>query len=73
MSSHVEGIMRRRLGALAARECYRRANDAARLAAATADPEEKQDLLAVERRWLTLGRSVELEQTLENEVKKKLN
>jgi hypothetical protein len=54
----------------AARECYRRAAEARRLAAATADPAEKQDLLAVEQGWLTLARKAELELETEERLKK---
>jgi hypothetical protein len=39
-------------------ECYRRANEARRLADSPGiPPEEKADLIAVERRWLALARS----------------
>jgi hypothetical protein len=42
------------------RECYRKAEDAARKAAVETDQELKQDFLDVERRWLVLARSYDL-------------
>jgi hypothetical protein len=53
--------------ALAVRECYRRAAEARRLAAATTDPEEKRDLITVEQRWLALARSEEVEDEIKKE------
>jgi hypothetical protein len=54
----------------AAGECYRRAAEAGRLAAGTADPAEKRDLLTVEQRWLTLALKAELELETEEGFKK---
>jgi hypothetical protein len=62
--------MPQRFTSPAARECYRRAAEAGRLAAGTRDPAEKQDLLTVEQGWLTLARKVELE--TEERLKKQL-
>jgi hypothetical protein len=42
------------------RECYRKAEDSARKAAAQTDPELKQDYLNLERRWLVLAKSYDL-------------
>ena len=39
-------------------EYYRRAAQAKRLAEAASDPDEKEDLLAVERKWLELAQRV---------------
>jgi hypothetical protein len=38
-------------------ECYRRAEEARRIAAAAVDASTKADFLEVERRWLSLARS----------------
>jgi hypothetical protein len=37
-------------------ECYKRAAEARRLAKDSADPQDKVDLFAVERGWLSLAR-----------------
>lgn len=39
------------------RECYRKAEDCARKAAAETDPQLKRDFLDNERRWLLLAQS----------------
>ncbi len=40
-------------------ECHRRAAEAGRMADAATTPSEKEDLLEVERRWLSLARTYE--------------
>jgi hypothetical protein len=46
------------------RECYRRAEDCARKAAAQTDPTLKADFLDLERRWLVLARSYDFSERL---------
>jgi hypothetical protein len=46
------------------RECYRRAEDCARQAAAQTSPNLKQDFLDMERRWMSLARSYEFTERL---------
>jgi hypothetical protein len=52
-------------------ECHRRAAEAEKLAAAAADPAEKQDLLAVSEKWLALGREAELELQTKKRLKQR--
>jgi len=47
-------------------ECHAHAEDCARKAAAQSDPRLKQDFLDMERRWLSLAKSYELSQRLNN-------
>jgi hypothetical protein len=44
--------------------CYRHAEDCARQAAETSDPQLRQDFLALEQHWLKLARSYELGERL---------
>jgi hypothetical protein len=46
------------------RECYRRAEDCARKAAAETDPKLKADFLDLERRWVLLAQSHEFTERL---------
>jgi hypothetical protein len=48
------------------RDCYAHATECARKAAAQTDPQLKQDFLDMERRWLTLAKSYELSQRLDD-------
>jgi hypothetical protein len=48
------------------RDCYAHAAECARKAAAQTDPQLKQDFLDMERRWLTLAKSYELSQRLDD-------
>jgi hypothetical protein len=48
------------------RDCYAHAEDCARKAAAQTDSQLKQDFLDMERRWLTLAKSYELSQRLDD-------
>jgi hypothetical protein len=48
------------------RDCYSHAEECGRKAAAQTDPQLKHDVLEMERRWLTLARSYELSQRLED-------
>jgi hypothetical protein len=64
--------MPQRVRLRAARQCYRRAAEARKLAATTDDPAQKQDLLAVAQGWLALARRGELEQLSEDELEKAL-
>ena len=41
-------------------ECYRRAQEARRMADAASSPFERADFLAIEQRWLSLARSPQL-------------
>ena len=50
--------MPQRRRASVVREYYRRAAQAKSLAEAASDPDEKEDLLAVERKWLELAQRV---------------
>jgi hypothetical protein len=47
-------------------ECHAHAEDCARKAAAQSNPRLKQDFLDMERRWLSLAKSYELSQRLNN-------
>jgi hypothetical protein len=46
------------------RECYRQAEDLARIAKQTRDPALKRDYLNAEQRWLALARSYEFTERL---------
>jgi hypothetical protein len=46
------------------RNCYRRAEECARKAAAQTEPTLKADFVAMERRWLRLARSYEFTERL---------
>jgi hypothetical protein len=48
------------------RDCYAHAEECARKAADQTDPQLKQDFLDMERRWLTLAKSYELSERLED-------
>jgi hypothetical protein len=48
------------------RDCYAHAAECVRKAAAQTDPQLKQDFLDMERRWLTLAKSYELSQRLDD-------
>jgi hypothetical protein len=48
------------------RECYRRAEECARKAAAQTDPKLKADFLDLERHWLVLARSYDFAERLTN-------
>jgi hypothetical protein len=48
------------------RECLQHAEDCARKAAAQSDPNLKDDFLTVERRWLSLARSYEFTERLDD-------
>jgi hypothetical protein len=64
--------MPRQFTSRATRECYRRAAEARRLAAATDDTAQKQDLISVAQGWLALGRRGELEKVSEDDLKEAL-
>ena len=56
-------------------DAYARAHDCAEQAKAAVTPQERTDWLFVEARWLTLARSLEFTQRLENfsgEVKRNI-
>ncbi len=48
------------------RDCYAHATECARKASAQTDQQLKQDFLDMEQRWLTLAKSYELSQRLED-------
>jgi hypothetical protein len=48
------------------RDCYAHAAECARKAAAQTDPQLKQDFLDMERRWITLAKSYELSERLDD-------
>jgi len=48
------------------RECLQHADDCGRQAAAQADPRMKADFLDLERRWLSLARSYEFSERLDD-------
>ena len=47
-------------------ECYRRAHESREAAKRTSDPSLKQDLLDMERRWISLAHSYEFAERLSN-------
>jgi hypothetical protein len=47
-------------------ECYRRAEEARRMAKAALTPWEKADLVEVEQRWLSLARDCKCNESEEN-------
>ncbi len=58
------------------RDCLQHAEDCALKAAAQTDPKLKQDLLDMERRWLSLARSYEFTERIggfSGETKRKLD
>jgi hypothetical protein len=48
------------------RDCYAHAEECARKAAAQSDPRLKQDFLDMEQRWLSLAKSYELSERLDD-------
>jgi hypothetical protein len=48
------------------RDCYAHAEECARKAAAQTDPGLKQDFLDMEKRWLSLAKSYELSERLDD-------
>jgi len=48
------------------RDCYAHAEQCARKAAAQTDPRLKQDFLDMEKRWLSLAKSFELSERLDD-------
>jgi hypothetical protein len=51
------------------RECLQHAEECARKAAAQSDPGLRDDFLRLEKRWLTLARSIEFGESLDNVYK----
>jgi hypothetical protein len=53
-------VRAQKLRSVAILECYRRAGEARRMADAATSPFERADFLDVEKRWLSLARSLQL-------------